>query len=110
VNISLDTIDPEKYRWITRGGDLREVLEGIDAAEAAGLPLQRSAHTGALTDLSYIQFMGPDGVACLDVGFPMRYSHSALEVVDTTDLEALARLLDVGLDRITPDLQLTRGP
>jgi putative aminopeptidase len=66
-----------------------------------GLPLQRSAHTGALTDLSYIQFMGPEGVACLDVGFPMRYSHSALEVVDTADLEALT-LLDAGLDRITP--------
>jgi putative aminopeptidase len=81
-----------------------------DAAEGAGLPLQRSAHTGALTDLSYIQFMGPEGVACLDVGFPMRYSHSALEVVDTADLEALVRLLDAGLDRITPDLALTRSP
>jgi putative aminopeptidase FrvX len=81
-----------------------------DAAEGAGLPLQRSAHTGALTDLSYIQFLGPEGVACLDVGFPMRYSHSALEVVDTADLEALAQLLDAALDRITPDLQLTRAP
>ncbi|MEW6721272.1 MAG: radical SAM protein [Thermodesulfobacteriota bacterium] len=37
VNISLDTVDPEKYRWITRNGDLREVLQGIDAAEEAGL-------------------------------------------------------------------------
>jgi putative aminopeptidase FrvX len=81
-----------------------------DAAEGAELPLQRSAHTGALTDLSYIQFMGPEAVACLDVGFPMRYSHSALEVVDTDDLEALTRLLDAGLDRITPNLQLTRRP
>jgi putative aminopeptidase FrvX len=82
----------------------------LDAAAGAGLPLQRSAHTGALTDLSYIQFMGPEGVACLDVGFPMRYSHSALEVVDTADLEALVRLLDAGLDLITPDLNLTRAP
>ncbi len=81
-----------------------------DAARAADLPLQRSAHSGALTDLSYIQFMGPDGVACLDLGFPMRYSHSALEVVDTADLEALAALLDTALDLITPDLQLTRSP
>jgi putative aminopeptidase len=81
-----------------------------NAANATGLPLQRSAHTGALTDLSYIQFMGPEGVACLDVGFPMRYSHSALEVVDTADLDALAVLLDAAIDRITPDLQLTRAP
>ncbi len=81
-----------------------------DAAAAGGLNLQRSAHTGALTDLSYIQFMGPEGVACLDVGFPMRYSHSALEVVDIADLEGLSRLLDHMLDRITPDICLTRTP
>lgn len=81
-----------------------------EAALGAGLPLQRSAHTGALTDLSYIQFMGPEGVACLDVGFPMRYSHSALEVVDLADLDGLAGLLDAMLDRVTPDLKLTRDP
>jgi putative aminopeptidase FrvX len=80
------------------------------AAAGAGVPLQRSAHTGALTDLSYVQFMGTDGVACLDVGFPMRYSHSALEVVDLADLEALARLLDAAMDRITPGLDLVRDP
>ena len=78
------------------------------AAAAARLPLQRSAHTGALTDLSYIQFMGPEGVACLDVGFPMRYSHSALEVADPADLEGLVSLLDAALSAITPDLKLTR--
>ncbi len=37
VNISLDTFDPEKYREITRGGDLQKVMRGIDAAEKAGL-------------------------------------------------------------------------
>ena len=74
-----------------------------------GQPLQRSAHTGALTDLSYIQFMGTEGVACLDVGFPMRYSHSALEVVDPADLAALVDLLAAGIARITPDFSLRRG-
>jgi putative aminopeptidase len=78
------------------------------AAQTANLPLQRSAHTGALTDLSYIQFMGPEGVACLDVGFPMRYSHSALEVVDPQDLADLVILLDTALSAITPELKLTR--
>ncbi|GAB1363348.1 M42 family metallopeptidase [Rhodobacter sp.] len=81
-----------------------------EAAGAAGLPLQRSAQTGVLTDLSYIQFMGPDGVACLDVGFPMRYTHSALEVVDPSDLSGLVTLLSASLDRITPDLPLERRP
>jgi len=37
VNISLDTMDPGKYRWITRGGNLNQVMEGVDAALSAGL-------------------------------------------------------------------------
>lgn len=37
VNISLDSIDPDKYRAITRGGDIRKVFEGINAAISAGL-------------------------------------------------------------------------
>lgn len=37
VNISLDTLDPERFRAITRGGELRRTLRGIDAAIASGL-------------------------------------------------------------------------
>jgi cyclic pyranopterin phosphate synthase len=37
VNVSLDTLDPEQFRRITRGGRLQDVLDGIRAAEAAGL-------------------------------------------------------------------------
>lgn len=37
INISLDTIDPEKYRIITRGGDIHKVFSGIKAAKAFGL-------------------------------------------------------------------------
>ena len=37
VNVSLDTMDPDKYRWITRGGNLENTLAGIDAAIEAGL-------------------------------------------------------------------------
>ncbi|HUS87182.1 MAG TPA: radical SAM protein [Bacteroidales bacterium] len=37
INISLDTVDPEKFRWISRGGDLQEALDGIEAAIKAGL-------------------------------------------------------------------------
>jgi putative aminopeptidase len=79
-----------------------------DSAAATNTPLQRSAHTGALTDLSYIQFMGAEGVACLDVGFPLRYTHSALEVVDLTDLSRLSDLLAQALARITPAFRLDR--
>ncbi len=37
VNISLDTNDPEKFRTITRGGDIQKVFQGIEAAREAGL-------------------------------------------------------------------------
>lgn len=37
VNVSLDTVDPFKYSWLTRGGDLNQTLEGIKAAIEAGL-------------------------------------------------------------------------
>lgn len=37
VNVSLDTLDPERFREITRGGDIRKVKMGIDAALMAGL-------------------------------------------------------------------------
>src|SRR2546425_4677407 len=37
VNISLDTMDPQKFFRITRGGRVEKVLSGITAAETAGL-------------------------------------------------------------------------
>lgn len=37
VNISLDTVSPQKFRNITRGGDLDSVFRGIKAAMAVGL-------------------------------------------------------------------------
>ncbi len=36
INISLDSLDPERFRRITRTGDLGEVLAGIEAARTAG--------------------------------------------------------------------------
>ena len=77
------------------------------AARAQGLPLQRSAHIGLLTDLSYVQSVG-EGVASIDLGFPMRYSHSSLEVCDLRDLEALVELLAEALARIGPEFSLDR--
>lgn len=37
VNISIDSLDPEVYRKLTRGGDVKRVLEGMEAALIAGL-------------------------------------------------------------------------
>jgi GTP 3',8-cyclase len=44
VNISIDSLDPEKFRLMTRGGDFARVWAGIEAAERAGLtPLKLNA-------------------------------------------------------------------
>ncbi len=40
VNVSMDTLDPVKFRRLTRGGDLARVQSGIDAALAAGLAVK----------------------------------------------------------------------
>lgn len=37
VNISLDSLDPERYRLLTRGGSLEGALEGVEAALRADL-------------------------------------------------------------------------
>ncbi len=76
-------------------------------AERTDIPLQRSAHTGALTDTSYVQLVG-QGVASIDVGFPMRYSHSSLEVCDLGDLERLTTLLVEAIRSIDAGFSLNR--
>ncbi|QFR34677.1 GTP 3',8-cyclase MoaA [Ancylobacter sp. TS-1] len=43
INVSLDTLDPAKFRALTRWGDLNKVLAGIDAAQAAGIHVKLNA-------------------------------------------------------------------
>jgi len=78
-----------------------------DAAGRERLPLQRSAHIGALTDSSYVQLVGT-GVAAIDLGFPCRYTHSSLEVCDLADLVGLTRLIVAALPRIDRKFSLDR--
>ncbi len=43
LNISIDTLDPDKFHKITRWGDLDKVLEGLAAAKRAGLAIKLNA-------------------------------------------------------------------
>ncbi|WP_310203646.1 GTP 3',8-cyclase MoaA [Ancylobacter sp. 3268] len=43
INVSLDTLDPQRFRALTRWGDLGKVLAGIDAAQAAGIKVKLNA-------------------------------------------------------------------
>ena len=43
INVSLDTLDADRFKALTRWGDLKQVLKGIDAAQAAGIHLKINA-------------------------------------------------------------------
>ncbi|MCZ4428905.1 GTP 3',8-cyclase MoaA [Agrobacterium sp. SOY23] len=43
INVSLDTLDRDKFRQITRWGDIDRVMEGLDAAQAAGIKVKLNA-------------------------------------------------------------------
>ena len=70
INVSLDTLDPDAFRSIARGGDLRTVLDGLERARAAGLkvkvnmvPLRGRNIDQVVPLLDY----------CLDRGFELRF-------------------------------------
>jgi cyclic pyranopterin phosphate synthase len=50
INVSLDTLEADKFHAITRRGDLAQVMRGIDAAERAGLKIK--INTVALRDVN----------------------------------------------------------
>lgn len=66
------------------------------AARERGIPLQRFATCGMLTDASYVQLVGA-GVPVIDLGFPCRYTHTSVEVCSLRDLESLADLVETVL-------------
>ena len=77
------------------------------AAEEEQIPLQRFASLGILTDAANIQLEGK-GLACLEMGFPARYTHTPVEVCDYRDLETLARLCAAMAVRINKEFHTER--
>ena len=49
INVSIDTLDPEKFKRLSKRGDLDQVLEGVFAAKAAGLhPIKSTLSSSAV--------------------------------------------------------------
>ena len=92
VNVSLDTLDPDRYRSLTRGGALANVLEGIDAARSAGLAVK-------------INVVALRGSTDWEIDGLIRFAHErdmALTFIETMPLG------DVGVDRIDQYFPLDR--
>ena len=90
VNISLDTLDPDAYRRLTRGGDIAAVLRGIDAAREAGLAVRLNA-------------VAIRGVIEQDIDRLIRFAHArgcALALIETMPLG------DTGVSRLDQYLPL----
>ena len=79
-----------------------------DTAKKNKINLQRIATSGLLTETSYVQLLGK-GVACIDMGFPVRYSHSPNEICDIRDLTQLKKLLILSLKNTKNNLHLKRN-
>jgi putative aminopeptidase len=74
-----------------------------------GLPLQRNAAFGGLTDASYVQLVGP-GTAVIDLGVCRRYTHTPIEVTDLRDVDVIIDLLVAAIGRIEAGFDFSRGP
>ena len=122
VNISLDTLDPEKFRRLTRWGKIEDVLQGIQAAEEAGLtPIKINAvvvrgynepdvvdiaaltvdHPGQVRFIEMMPFAGAtdlqlnQGVTAQEVMSRIEAAFGPLEVANDGKLDGEARIFRI---------------
>ncbi len=91
INVSIDTLDPVKFKEITRWGDLTKVLQGVDAAQKAGLKVKINA-------------VALKGFNDLEIPSLMRWAHS--RDMDLTLIETMP-LGEIDVDRTDQYLPLS---
>jgi cyclic pyranopterin phosphate synthase len=91
INVSLDTLDRDKFRAVTRWGDLNQVLAGIEAAQAAGLAVK-------------INMVALKGVNDQEILPMLRWAHG--RGMDLTLIEVMP-LGAIETDRVSQYLPLT---
>ncbi len=94
---------------IARGANINPVVERmlIEAAEAEGIPYQLEAEPGGTgTDANAIQ-LTRGGVATGLVSIPLRYMHTATEIISLTDLANVSLLLAAFITRVSDDTDFT---
>ena len=91
INVSLDTLNPDRYRSVTRGGRIDRVLSGLDAAQRAGLRVK-------------LNVVGLRGINELEIGEMVVWAHA--RSMDLTLIETMP-LGDTGEDRTESYLPLS---
>ena len=76
-------------------------------AEKHSIPFQVVVDTAGVTDATAAQQAGGQ-IAAMTIALPRRYSHSAVEMLDLRDLQALIRLLVVTIPEFTDKKALLR--
>jgi cyclic pyranopterin phosphate synthase len=84
INVSLDHLDPERFRRITRGGDIGKTLAGIEAAREAGIAIKINAVVLRRDNLEHL----PDLIG---------WAHAQDFAVSLIEVMPMG---DVGVDRI----------
>lgn len=86
---------------------LRRFIELV--AEDLKLPYQREVIVGVITDDSFTQMTGTEGVAMGHISVPLRYTHSPIETADLRDIEACSKLLNEIVKRFNKQINIDRG-
>lgn len=77
------------------------------ASVQTGIALQRSVEPGPAHGSAWIQRSG-QGLAAVDLGWPLRYPHTAIETCELSDLDALSSLVWAMLQAMGPEFKLDR--
>lgn len=70
LNVSLDTLDPQAFRKIAKGGDLQTVLNGIEQARRAGMSIKINMVPMRGSNLDQVM---PMLAFCLEQGYELRF-------------------------------------
>ena len=92
INVSIDSLDPDTFRAVTRRGDLATVLRGLDAAQAAGLKVK-------------INTVALKGVNDAEIPSMIEWAHG--RGMDLTLIEVMP-MGEIGEDRIDQYLPLSQ--
>jgi cyclic pyranopterin phosphate synthase len=80
INVSLDTLDPDKFRQVTRWGEMSQVLEGLAAADSAGLKVKLNA-------VALKGFNDAEAVSLIEWAHRRGYDMSFIEVMPLGEVE-----------------------